>query len=105
MVTDREFSFTISWNDGTRGVYRGVVDSDGTMTGTTYDSMNPNGRKQTWAALSRTFGLAPLPAAARKPAIKAMGRPRPRPKASPADSLGQLTDLSMKEHRPPSVPQ
>ena len=39
--------FIITWGDGTAGVYKGTIDKDGFVEGTTYDRRNP-GSTATW---------------------------------------------------------
>lgn len=94
-VTDREFTFDVSWNNGTRGRYTATLQSNGRLAGFTFDAMHPNSQA-TWVS-DREFALSKQPAPAAtddrppvgKPPIRAMGRPRRSPPA--ADRVSEQT--------------
>jgi hypothetical protein len=43
-VTGNAVHFTVTWNNGTAGVYDGTIDADGFVSGTTHDRWNPRSR-------------------------------------------------------------
>jgi hypothetical protein len=84
-VTDREFAFDVSWDNGTRGRYTGTLQSNGTLSGFTFDAMHP-GSQATWVS-QREFDVPaePTPPAVKPPKVKApiraIGKARTAPPA------------------------
>jgi integrase len=104
-VTEREFEFAVSWNDGARGIYRGALLSDGTLAGQTWDEMRPSNKASWHSTGDRRFSIvqdSSKPKATGKP-IAAMGRPRPKKSAdSSARAIRQTgsPDLSKLGNSP-----
>jgi hypothetical protein len=55
-VTDTEFLWTISWDNGTRGRYSGRFESDGRIAGVSVDLEHPTSQA-TWIS-DRSFGMS-----------------------------------------------
>lgn len=94
-VTDREFFFAISWDNGTRGIYEGVVDSDGRMTGRTRDAMDARGGEVSWLT-DRIFTVLPADVAPAPRPPRRLGKRRPvPPQPNPVDvrDVGPIDDF------------
>lgn len=114
-VTERNFHFAVSWQNGARGIYEGALLADGTLAGHTWDEMRPSNRASWHSSPGKQFRVRPMG----RP-ITAMGKSRPN-KASNA-SLGavlekgsplaqkstsgskDLTERALKARKVPRIP-
>jgi hypothetical protein len=76
-LSGNQLAFTISWNNGPKGKYTGVVDDGGYVSGTTFDVVNPESRA-TWGLFERLQCVTPPAAPPPAPNI-----PPPPPNVPP----------------------
>jgi hypothetical protein len=81
-LSGNQLAFTISWNNGPKGKYTGVVDDGGYVSGTTFDVVNPESRA-TWGLFKGLQCVTP-------PAAPPPSDPAPQQVPAPAPTAAVL---------------